>query len=365
MIDFKDEILSGEARYRVRNDSGDIINDNVIIEQITPVIQEGTPVNKASFNKIDIALREERFVFFNTTLKKYSQNFSSLANVYEYIKFGRSTSSSNPLDFSYEIEKENEALFLDDNVGTYWETGGSTAGATLIGCREKNFKPFKVTKLKFIVSGAYMSSASYTQYYDFQASNDGTNWDTLKSFSYTCDQKNAVHDFSCVLTNANYYKTYRIYVHERSGNYSGEYKVYTFDLEGEIEKERLEVDNNVNYNKIIRLSINESYNSVYTPIELLINGETFWLYDAIAGGKQTFIIENDIVRQYTDVIHGMVSLEKDVPVEIELGFTPQSAFTAYRGASDQKCSVEITSTSIILTVTSTNAEGMYDYIAFR
>lgn len=41
MIEVKDEILSGEVRYRIRDDNGNIIFDNLTIEQITPVVQEG------------------------------------------------------------------------------------------------------------------------------------------------------------------------------------------------------------------------------------------------------------------------------------------------------------------------------------
>ena len=47
MLEIKDEILTGEPRYRVRDNNGNIIQDNVSIEQITPALQEGTPVNKA------------------------------------------------------------------------------------------------------------------------------------------------------------------------------------------------------------------------------------------------------------------------------------------------------------------------------
>lgn len=46
MIEIKDEILTGEPRYRVRDNNGNITQDNVTIEQITPVKQEGTEINK-------------------------------------------------------------------------------------------------------------------------------------------------------------------------------------------------------------------------------------------------------------------------------------------------------------------------------
>lgn len=50
MIDFKDEILEGEPRYRVRDANGNLIHDNVSIELATSVAQEGTSLNKVFFD---------------------------------------------------------------------------------------------------------------------------------------------------------------------------------------------------------------------------------------------------------------------------------------------------------------------------
>lgn len=52
MIEVKDEILNGEARYRIRDNEGNIILDNLVIEQITEVVQEATPLNKKLFDQI-------------------------------------------------------------------------------------------------------------------------------------------------------------------------------------------------------------------------------------------------------------------------------------------------------------------------
>lgn len=52
MIEFKDEILNGEPRYRVRDIDGNLIHDNAAIEMSTDVIQEGTPLNKVFFEQI-------------------------------------------------------------------------------------------------------------------------------------------------------------------------------------------------------------------------------------------------------------------------------------------------------------------------
>lgn len=52
MIEVKDEILNGEPKYRLKDENGNVIYDNFSIEQITPVIQEGTPLNKVLFDSI-------------------------------------------------------------------------------------------------------------------------------------------------------------------------------------------------------------------------------------------------------------------------------------------------------------------------
>ena len=52
MIEVKDEILNGEPKYRLRDENGNIIYDNVSVEMTTPVVEEGTPLNKALFDSI-------------------------------------------------------------------------------------------------------------------------------------------------------------------------------------------------------------------------------------------------------------------------------------------------------------------------
>ena len=56
MIDFKDEILNGEPRYNIRDKDGNLIQEDASIELSTEVTQEGTPLNKALFDKIQALL---------------------------------------------------------------------------------------------------------------------------------------------------------------------------------------------------------------------------------------------------------------------------------------------------------------------
>lgn len=56
--EFKDEVLDTnlqpdvEPRYTIRNNAGNVLNDNVKIELKTPVIENGTPLNKATMGNI-------------------------------------------------------------------------------------------------------------------------------------------------------------------------------------------------------------------------------------------------------------------------------------------------------------------------
>lgn len=52
-LEVKDEILNGEPLYVIKDSSGKVIYDNVKLELKTPLIQEGTPINKSLFDKID------------------------------------------------------------------------------------------------------------------------------------------------------------------------------------------------------------------------------------------------------------------------------------------------------------------------
>lgn len=51
-IEIKDEILTGEPRYRIRDNNGNILQDNIAIEKTTPVKQEATPINKKLFQDL-------------------------------------------------------------------------------------------------------------------------------------------------------------------------------------------------------------------------------------------------------------------------------------------------------------------------
>lgn len=49
----KDEILTGEPVYIIKDSLGKVIYDNVIVELKTPLLEEGTPLNKRLFDKVE------------------------------------------------------------------------------------------------------------------------------------------------------------------------------------------------------------------------------------------------------------------------------------------------------------------------
>lgn len=68
MIDIKDEVLDtslqpdNNPRYTIKDNNGRVINDNVQIDLKTPVVTEGTPLNKATIERI---LQYEPLTFVN------------------------------------------------------------------------------------------------------------------------------------------------------------------------------------------------------------------------------------------------------------------------------------------------------------
>lgn len=341
---------------KLENQSNVALKNGLLQNNLNAEMLGGSTL-KTLLDKIDIALREEKLEYNATALNEKVTLFSSFAEILKNISLAEDSSYNTLAD-------EDVSSLVDNNISTYYYNTGSTKGYTLIACIANGINKIKAKKLKFIVSGSYSSTASYTQYYDFQASNDNSNWDTLATFSYICTEADNVHDFSCDLENENYYKYYRIYAHERTGSYSGKYNIYEFNLEGELKKTILTVAD-VNYNKIVRLKISDAYNKGNNPIDLSINSENILLYDAVPGAEQTFVVENGIAKPDVDIVYGTVSVSKSASAEVTFGFTPKavSAFSRKEDA-DTPCVVSITATGAIFETTSTS-EVTYEYIAFR
>ena len=50
--EIKDEILQGDPRYTIRDNTGNVLNDNVDIALKTPLVEQGTPINRQMIQNI-------------------------------------------------------------------------------------------------------------------------------------------------------------------------------------------------------------------------------------------------------------------------------------------------------------------------
>lgn len=79
-IEFKDEILDvtsqldSQPRYRIKDNNGKVIYDNVTLELATPIIQEGTPINSNMFNKINLVMFALASTSNGEDFRKYIEN---------------------------------------------------------------------------------------------------------------------------------------------------------------------------------------------------------------------------------------------------------------------------------------------------
>ncbi len=104
--EFKDEVLdtSGQSdnnpRYRIRDNNGTILQDDVQITLKTPVTQEGTAINKAMFDELqgDIYVSSQfleptsvNVETYETNLYEYSKSTSPIANTCQAIAYGNGT----------------------------------------------------------------------------------------------------------------------------------------------------------------------------------------------------------------------------------------------------------------------------------
>lgn len=192
MLEVKDVILSGEARYRLRNKNGDIVLDDLTIEQITGVIQEGTPLNKVLFDsiksgndliqKVNVpqfeAGNEFNFLKLNNVITRYEKGLRVLIDTtFEPIHFDSSiipkfTSSASVNGFS--ISKPSYSTdfwkIADGDINTYGEIGASTS--TVSGTISFPFK-IKPTKI-YVKTGSGYSSWSITGGITISGNSEGT-----------------------------------------------------------------------------------------------------------------------------------------------------------------------------------------------
>lgn len=75
-LEVKDQVLSGEPLYVIKDSTGNVLYDNVKLELKTPLVQQGTELNKALFDKIDESFKSVIKAINNMTTNKTTQDFT-------------------------------------------------------------------------------------------------------------------------------------------------------------------------------------------------------------------------------------------------------------------------------------------------
>lgn len=205
MQEIKDEILEGEARYRITDNNGNIIQDNVNIEQITPVLQEGTPINKALFDNIGGEIENSLNIVNNSiennaiyktpygesnggvvnmtltdvSVKEYALNRELLINAPKV-----SERFNSRCQLAIAEDGFQAPAYFNDGKNTSSSSGFTSAsvGTQYAYALSKPIKPYYIT-VQFYDG----SDSTYKHYYatSFQiwVSNDGSSWSVLAEIS--------------------------------------------------------------------------------------------------------------------------------------------------------------------------------------
>lgn len=251
--EIKDEILENGPRYRIRDNNGNIIQDNINIEQITGIIQEGTPINKAVLSNIQGDLySQDRY---NTPIVKY-QDLKYVNNIdisltsYEkgkVIKMEGVYGSGNALiksnciptswtknsDIDYNASNGDKLTFASAGTSTVGLYPGTSSDQQLSNISNANTSsyariyrrynngnatetcyiqytpatPIGISKLK--IMGSIGIQSGYLPESCFEASDDGITWTKLVDF--TSDLGLTYNSYTTVdVNNTKIWNMYRI-----------------------------------------------------------------------------------------------------------------------------------------------------------
>lgn len=207
-------------RYTIRDNNGRTIEDDVQIDLKTPVVQNPTPLNRATLNNMlgDLytqdryniptiihdnsatIVKQEDLFSENTGGWKAIQTYTKYQSSKGYIVEGNQASSGNPVYDAF-----NETL------GSPWIAKSVDTAILTVTCPTL----IKITKME--VSFLYHSGGT------IEGSANGTEWINL--YNITADMTTLQ---TVTLQNTNYYKYYRLKLSAEANNTKGIY-VYLFD----------------------------------------------------------------------------------------------------------------------------------------
>ena len=165
--DIIDEVLESEPRYTLRDSVGNVLNDDVDIALKTPVVEEGTPINRALFRNLQGDLyTEDRY---NTLTGHKFSTTSSVGNYWannkpkSIVVFNNNT--SNPMDTMLTTSAERQGGFNTAN------NNADDIGRVTI----QNQHPLRINEIKikgYGASGQNLNPKKFRIY----GSNDGISW---------------------------------------------------------------------------------------------------------------------------------------------------------------------------------------------
>lgn len=291
MIEFKDEILNGEPRYRVRDIDGNLIHDNAAIEMSTPVVQQGTPLNKPFFENIQAYIKStDRYnpvrATINTTIDgEYRKNFFEG----EWTQIASGQYQSGKKIVTNDPEWDYPSYLAFDGDASTW-AGEKRSNTSFSKTLHLDYgEEIKVTEF-YLSIGIYIDTGSIK----LQASKDNATWVDIATFT---DEETTKYNVK--VSDPDWYRYYRIY--STSGyNYYGIYELQTVTaiihqtqvLESDLRLDTYDADKminiktpadfdetaNNNYININRLGdklINAKYIKADSEYTLKYNGENF------------------------------------------------------------------------------------------
>ena len=209
MIEVKDEILSGEPLYDISDSQGNLIYSGVRIEQITEMIQEGTPLNKILFDSIkkDLELLEAK----QKLVRRYNVPVAEVPNIV--------TETTTPVpttgwvaqsDGSYkngEFTISNSGMLNAFTDNSYWPFRGNSGILKLA-------KSIKLTTMTFTFKHYKDEVYADNDKMIVHGSNDGVTWTELNSIGLRelldySDYRNLV-DVTFKINSPAFYKYYKI-----------------------------------------------------------------------------------------------------------------------------------------------------------
>ena len=219
-IEVKDEILNGEALYRIRDANGNIIFDNLTIEMITQITQQATPLNKLLFDKITSRLalsskyNNPTFKIENSTTKMEIdvplEQYENGQKVDIYIVPVLETFSGNVIPNDFTTNSKDGFYASDYKAFTSSALTFQTNNPEIIiQC------PIAIIPDSFTFYLALPSdTSSHSATVNFYGSNDGSQWEQIANQFSANNEEGTTYTAPC--TTQKYFKYFKI-IPNRSG----------------------------------------------------------------------------------------------------------------------------------------------------